>query len=129
MVQLTVEQRTFLVKKVFETGSLEVTRHRFAERFPVRRPSTLKAIRANVRKFSAHGTTLNRNNGNSGRHRTGTSDANIKAVRVRLAEHPFAFSFCYSVFVLITHRGENMRLWPTFLLVSYMLNFFYLVLK
>ena len=88
MVQLTVEQRTFLVKNFFETGSLEVTRERFAERFPERRPPTLKTIWANVRKFSAQGTTLNRNKGNSERHRTGRSEANIEAVRVRLAEHP-----------------------------------------
>lgn len=89
MVQLTVEQRTFLVNKGhFETGSLEVTREKFAERFPKRRPPAHKTIRANVRKFSAHGTTLNRNKENSGRHRTGRSETNIEAVRVRLAEHP-----------------------------------------
>ena len=44
MMQLTVEQRTFLVKNFFETGSLKVTRKRFAERFPERRPLALKAI-------------------------------------------------------------------------------------
>ena len=88
MVQLTVEQRTFLVKNFFETGSLEVTRQRFVECFPVQRLPALKTIWANVRKFSAHGTTLNRNKGNSGRHRTGRLEANIKAVRVRLAENP-----------------------------------------
>ena len=84
----TVEQRTFLAKNFFETGSLEVTRERFAERFPEWRPPALKTIWANVRKYFAHDTTLNRNKGNSGRNRTGRSQANIEAVRVRLAEHP-----------------------------------------
>ena len=60
MVQLIVEQRTFLVKNFFETGSLEVTRQRFAERFTVRRPPALKTIWANVRKFPAHGTEMSR---------------------------------------------------------------------
>ena len=44
MVQLTVEQRTFSDKNVFETGSLKVTRKRFANRFPERRPLALKTI-------------------------------------------------------------------------------------
>ena len=57
MVQLTVEQRTFLVKNFFETGGLEVTRKRFVERFPERHPLALKTIWVNVRKFSAHGTS------------------------------------------------------------------------
>ena len=53
----------------------------------MRRPPALKKIWANVRKFSARGTILNRNKGNSGRHRTGKSEANIEEVRVRLAAH------------------------------------------
>ena len=54
---------------------------RLAERFPERRPLSLKTIWVNVRKFSAHGTTLNRNKRNSGRQRTGRSEANIEAAR------------------------------------------------
>ena len=45
-----------------------------------------------MRKFEAHGTCLNRNNGNSGRRRTGRSERNIEAVRERLAENPKATS-------------------------------------
>ena len=55
MARLTAKQRTFLVKNFFETGSLEVTRERFAERFTERRPHALKTIWANDRKFSTHG--------------------------------------------------------------------------
>ena len=49
MVQLTVEQRTFLVKNIFETGSLEV--HVFAERFPERRRSRLKRFGRMLESF------------------------------------------------------------------------------
>ena len=74
MVQLTVEQRTFIIKTFFQTRSLQRTRESFRARFPDRQPPPLKTIWANVRKFSQHGTTLNRNKGNSGRIRTGRSD-------------------------------------------------------
>ena len=53
-----------------------------------RQPPALKTIWANVRKFSQHGTILNRNKGNSGRRRTGRSEANIETVRQRPDEHP-----------------------------------------
>lgn len=88
MVQLTTCQRTFIVKTFYETQSLQITREAFGERFPDRQPPALKTIWANVRKFSRHGTTLNRNKGNSGRPRTGRSEANIEAVRQRLEDHP-----------------------------------------
>ena len=88
MIQLTTEQRTFIVKTFHETGSLRITRDRFGERFPDRQSPALKTIWANVRKSSKHGTILNRNKGNSGRRRTGRSEANIEAVRQRLDEHP-----------------------------------------
>ena len=54
MIQLTTEQRTFVVKTFHETGSLRITRDRFGERFPDRQPPALKTIWANVRKFSQH---------------------------------------------------------------------------
>ena len=88
MVQLTTEQRTFVVKTFYETGSLQITWDNFRERFPDRQPPALKTIWSNVRKFSQHGTVLNRNKENSGRRRTGRSEANIEAVRQRLVEHP-----------------------------------------
>ncbi len=88
MVQLTKEQRTFVVKTFHETGSLQRTRDRFDERFPERQPPALKTIWVNVRKFSQHGTILNRNKVNSGRRRNGRSEANIETVRQRLEEQP-----------------------------------------
>ena len=66
-------------------GSLKVTRKRFTKRFPERRPLALNTIwpgKENVfKKFSAHGTTLNRNKENSKRQRTGRSEASIEVVR------------------------------------------------
>ena len=88
MVQLTTEQRTYLIKTFYETRSLQITCESFRERFPERQAPALKTVWANVRKFEAHGTCLNRNKGNSGRRRTGRWERNIEAVRQRLAEDP-----------------------------------------
>ena len=92
MVQLTIEQRAYLIKNFYETRSLQITCESFRERFPERQASALKTNWANVRKFEAHGTCLNRNKGNSGGRRTGRSERNIEAVRQRLAEIPRATS-------------------------------------
>ena len=51
MVQLTVEQRTFLVKNVFETGSLKVTRKRFVS------PSS---VRSRLKRFGKESFRKNR---------------------------------------------------------------------
>lgn len=44
MVQFTTEQRTFIVKKVYETGNLQTARDEFHERFLDRQPPALKTI-------------------------------------------------------------------------------------
>ena len=88
LAQLSIAQRTFIVKKFYETGSLQETRNQFRERFPERPNLALSTIWYNVRKFELNGTSLNRNKGNSGRRRSGRSAENIELVRNRLAEHP-----------------------------------------
>ncbi len=88
MVQLTTEQRTFVVTTFHQTGSLQLTCDAFRERFPEWEPPAAKTIWANVRKYQEHGTSLNRNKGNSGRRRTGRSKMNIAAVRQQVLEHP-----------------------------------------
>uniref|UniRef100_UPI00358DFE76 uncharacterized protein n=1 Tax=Myxine glutinosa TaxID=7769 RepID=UPI00358DFE76 len=88
MAQLTTEQRTFLVTTFHQTGSLQRTRDALRERFPEREPPVAKTIWANVRKYQEHGTSLNRNKGNSGRRCTGRSEMNIAAVRQQVLEHP-----------------------------------------
>ena len=87
-MQLTTEQRTFVVLTFNQTRSLQRTRDAFRERFPEREPPAAKTIWANVRKYQEHGTSLNRNKENSGRRRTGRSPENIAAVRQQLQEHP-----------------------------------------
>ena len=88
MPQLSIADRTFIVKTFYETGSLQQARNQFRERFPERQNLALSTIWYNVRKFEQNGTSLNRNKGNSGRRRTDRSAENIELVRNRLAEHP-----------------------------------------
>ena len=88
MVQLTTEQRVFVVKKFHDTKSLQAVQNAFREEFPQRDPPAKKTIWANVQKYGEYGTSQNRNKGNSGRRRTGRSEANIDAVRQQLLEHP-----------------------------------------
>lgn len=88
MVQLTTEQRIFVVKKFHETRSLQATQVEFREAFPDREPPAKKTIWANVRKYETYGTSLNLNKGHSGRPRTARSEANVAAVRQQLIDHP-----------------------------------------
>ena len=69
MVQLTVEQRVFVVQTFFSTHSYVEVRRRFQIQFPGRRPPTDMTIYRNVKKYKEHGTSLNRNSSNSGRKR------------------------------------------------------------
>jgi hypothetical protein len=77
-----------LLERFRRQAVCKITCDRFGERFPERQPPALKTIWVNVRKFSEHGTILNRNKGNSGRKRTGRLEENIEAVRQRLEEQP-----------------------------------------
>ena len=58
MAQLSIAQRTFIVKTFYETGSLQETRNQFRERFPERQNLALSTIWYNVRKFEQNGTSL-----------------------------------------------------------------------
>ena len=80
MVQLSTEQRIFVVKTFQETKSLQATQDAFRAAFRDREPPAKKTIWANVKKYETHGTSLNRNRGHSGRRRTARSAANIDAV-------------------------------------------------
>ena len=69
-VQLSTEQRIFVVRAYFETHSFVEVQQLFRERFPWREPPVKKTMWANVRTYEQHGTSLNRNDYNSGRRRT-----------------------------------------------------------
>ena len=71
MVQLTGEQRVFIVLSYTRTLSTTEVRNAFQARFPDRNPPTHPStILENVRKYQNAGTSLNLNKGNSGRRRT-----------------------------------------------------------
>ena len=61
MVQLTKEQRVFVVKKYYETHSFLEVQRLFAIQFPDRRPPVKWSIWKNVKKYEEHGTSRNRN--------------------------------------------------------------------
>ena len=92
MVQLTKEQRVFVVKKYYETHSFLEVQRLFAIQFPDRRPPVKWSIWKNVKKYEEHGTSLNRNQKNSGRNRTSRTAENLNAVQEVLDENPTGVS-------------------------------------
>jgi hypothetical protein len=68
--------------------SLVAVQNAFRQRFPGRNPPSKSTILQNFRKYSEHGTSLNRNKNNSGRPRTARSQQNIAAVRRLLEQNP-----------------------------------------
>jgi hypothetical protein len=70
------------------TQSLVAVQNAFRQRFPGRNPPSINTILQNSRKYSEHGTSLNRNKNNSGRPRTARSQQNIAAVRRLLEQNP-----------------------------------------
>ena len=88
MVQLTPEQRVFVVLNYTRTQSTTQVRNAFRERFPNRNPPAASTILENVRKYENSGTSLNLNKSNSGRRRTTRTAENIDAVRDLLQENP-----------------------------------------
>lgn len=87
-MQLTVEQRVFVVTKYLETKSIDAVKTAFRLQFPNRVPPTHKAIYDNVAKYKRNGTSKNLNKGNSGRRRFVRSPENIQAVRDLLNNNP-----------------------------------------
>ena len=87
-MQLTTEQRVFLVQEYLRTHSLQDVANAFAEQFPNRAPPAKSTIWKNVRKYLQEGTSLNLNQGRSGRPRTARTPQNIEAVRQQLEGNP-----------------------------------------
>ena len=88
IMQLTKQQRIFIVTAWFESKSLSQVAQDFSEKFPERNVPNKTTIWKNVRKYREEGTSLNLNRGRSGRKKTARSDANIAAVRMLLDENP-----------------------------------------
>ncbi len=89
MVQLTTEQRIFIVLQYNRAQNTTEVQNIFRARYPNRDPPHKATILRNVRKCSSEGTSPNLNKGNSGRRRTARSEQNIAAVRNLLEENPY----------------------------------------
>lgn len=87
-MQLTNEQRAFIVKRYFETKSYLEVQESFRQRFPDRNPPSKSTIQRNVAKYTREGTSQNLNKGHSGRLRTTRSQVNVNMVRALLEEQP-----------------------------------------
>ena len=88
MVKLDSRQRVFAVKTYFETHSFNEVIRLFRERFPGRNPSARMTIWTNVKKYTDHARSLNRNRGNSGRRFTVRTQDTIDAVEVAIQNNP-----------------------------------------
>ena len=87
-MQLTTEQRIFVVTKYHETKSYNEVREAFARRFPNRNAPPKKTIYKNVLKYQQNGTSLNLNKGRSGRRVSVRTPDNIQLVRDALNANP-----------------------------------------
>ena len=88
MVQLTTQERVFIVKTYIETKSYAMVRERFQIEFPGRLPPVGSTICRNFTKYNQHGTSLNRNAVRSGRPKSGRSNENIDRVQEALEDNP-----------------------------------------
>ena len=87
MVQLSKDQRVFVVTFWYETKSCVAVQGLFRQHFPDRAPPTPRTIRLNVKKYLEEGTSLNVNKNNSGRPQTARSVENVERVRNLLLEN------------------------------------------
>ncbi|KAF2355920.1 Protein of unknown function DUF4817 [Trinorchestia longiramus] len=86
-MQLTTEQRVFVVATYVRTGSIKQVQHLFAECFPDRRLPCKSVIQNNVRKYQTKVTCLNLNKGCSGRRKTVRTEENSEMVRTIIQEN------------------------------------------
>ena len=70
-----------MVRCFSENGNTPETIIRFQAEYPGRAAPSRSTILRNVEKYSAHGTSVNRNQGHSGRPRNARTPANIAALR------------------------------------------------
>lgn len=87
-MQLTKDQRTFLVLKFNEIKGYRQVKREFEVRFPDRNSPDKKTILRTVQKFNAHGTILNRNKGQSGRLKSQRTPEKVAQVQGIIQETP-----------------------------------------
>ncbi len=87
-MQLTKDQRIFIVSRFKLIHNYDRVRTEFLQMFPERNSLSWITVRRTVEKFNDHGTILNRNKGNSGRRKTGRTEENIALVANVIRENP-----------------------------------------
>ncbi|KAF2368920.1 Protein of unknown function DUF4817 [Trinorchestia longiramus] len=87
-MQLTKEQRTFIVEKYFQVKTFQQIIQSFQEHFRERQSPTKMIIWRNVTKYKTEGTSLDLNKSRSGWKRTGLSEENVRIVQGALTENP-----------------------------------------
>ncbi|KAF2360814.1 Protein of unknown function DUF4817 [Trinorchestia longiramus] len=87
-MQLTKEQRKFIVEKYFQAKSFHQVIQSFQEPFSERQSPTKMTIWKNGTRYRTEGTRLNLNKGRSGRRRTERSEENVRIVQGALTEYP-----------------------------------------
>ena len=69
-MQLTTEQRTYIIECNIRRSSYQHVQEMFAQRFPNRNSPSKSSIHAIIKIFQEKGSILNQNKGNSGRRVT-----------------------------------------------------------
>jgi len=106
MVQLTDDQRVFVVTKYLETKSFKTVVDAFRLIYPNRNPPTKSTIWNNVQKYKNHSTSKNLNKETSGSHRTVRTQNNINQVRTLLQNQPDGTS-CRRNFIGLSKSSFN----------------------
>ncbi|KAF2362565.1 Protein of unknown function DUF4817 [Trinorchestia longiramus] len=87
-MQLTKEQRIFIVVNFLDSNSIQHVQELFQERFPERNSPSKVTIWKNVRKSKTEGTSLNLNKGRSGCKSTERAPENVEIVHQALLANP-----------------------------------------
>ncbi|KAF2354742.1 Protein of unknown function DUF4817 [Trinorchestia longiramus] len=87
-MQLTKEQRIFIVVNFLDSISIHHVQKLFQEHFPERNSPSKVTIWKNVRKYKTEGTSLNLNKGRSGRKSTERAPENVEIVHQALLAIP-----------------------------------------
>lgn len=83
-MQLTKDQRVFVLKTWISTRSIKQVQELFAHSFTDRTAPSKNTIWKTFRKYQQEGTSLNLNKGRSGRRKTARNEENIENVRTSL---------------------------------------------
>ena len=84
MLQLTTEQRIFVVNQYYSSKSPIKAKRKFATEF--NRNINIKTVKRMFDKWTRNGTILNLNKGNSGPPKSVTTQVNIALIKDRIEE-------------------------------------------